>query len=92
MTLDSLRPLVSRVVIGPAAVLLANYLQRKFGLTVDSTQLQTVIDLAVYGLAHKLFDKSSTIGNPGDSASTHLAVAEASEAAALKAGVTNYRG
>jgi hypothetical protein len=68
---DRARPYLSRFILAPAAVLLANYAANKFGLTVDSEALRVAIDLAIYGAVHKTFDKRI---NPADTSSHHLAV------------------
>jgi len=68
---DRGRPYISRFVLAPAAVLLANYAGGKFGITIDSEAARIAIDLAIYGFVHKTFDKKI---NPADTSSHHLAV------------------
>lgn len=68
---DKARPYISRFVLAPAGVLLANYAASKFGVQIDSEAIRVAIDLAIYGAIHKSTDK---IINPADTSSHHLAV------------------
>jgi hypothetical protein len=68
----------------------------KLGIDIDSahatelaTSLGTFLALAVFGIVHRLLDKKL---NPGDAASSHMAVVEKEQTAAIKSGVVppNY--
>lgn len=85
--LDRLRPYASRVIaawVGAGAA----YVETRFGVILDpDTKANLVVGaVAVYGtvypIIHRLLDKK---WNPGDAASTHQAVAEKAEVAAIKA-------
>lgn len=81
--LDRFRPYVSRI-LGAGIGALAGVLSTKFSIPVDpSTQaaITSAVTAGIYGIAHKVIDKTV---NPGDAASTHLAVQEKSEADSLK--------
>lgn len=89
--LNFLRPIVSRI-IGSLVAAVALYLSSKLGIVLDDNAQEQIIAggvavaLAlfqiVYAIAHRVIDKRV---NPGDAASSHLAVAEKSETATLKA-------
>jgi hypothetical protein len=68
---DRARPYLSRFVLAPIGVLVANYAASKFGVQIDSEAIRVAIDLAIYGAIHKSADK---IINPADTSSHHLAV------------------
>lgn len=84
--MNALRPYISR----PVAVLIAflvTWLGSK-GINLDpETQshiqglLETAVFLIIYAVSHRTLDKKV---NPGDSASSHLAVQEAAESQDLK--------
>ena len=82
-----LRPLLSRIFAAWIAALVV-YLQIKFGITLDAetqTALLTVMlgsFATIYGIAHKILDRYL---NPGDAASSHLAVKEKAEVQEMKA-------
>lgn len=81
---DFLRPFVSRVAAAGVGVGLG-WVATKTGVTVNTPeiagQLTTFITLAGYAVAHRVIDKKV---NPGDAASSHLAVAESQQVDALK--------
>lgn len=81
--LDSLRPYVSRVIGGLVAAGAA-LLSTKTGITLTPEQQQAITvgaATAAFGVTHKIVDK---FVNPGDTASTHLAVQSATDADSLK--------
>lgn len=87
--IDEIKPFLARAVAILVAWL-AGHFAIKFGVTI-STEAQAqlaneivnivVILLGVYAASHRILSKWS---NPGDAASTNIAVAETTEAARLK--------
>lgn len=80
--IDSLRPFLSRL-IAPFVAAGTGWLFHRTGIVVDDATVTSAIVLGAYGIAHKVLDKKL---NPGDTASSHLAVESKAEAYALKRG------
>jgi hypothetical protein len=88
--INALRPFLSRI-IGWAVAGLCGWLAVRFGVSIDTdTQTELVVALVgvviplmggVASVVHRLVDKRL---NPGDAASSHLAVVERAETAELK--------
>lgn len=87
---DSLRPFLSRIIAGLVGTLAA-YLETKFQIIVNPDTKAALVSGAlgvfsiIYPITHRLLDKKI---NPGDAASSHLAVAEKVQVAEMKS--TNY--
>jgi hypothetical protein len=81
-----LRPLLSRVFAAWIAAFVV-YLQFKFGITLDAETQAALLTVmlgsftTIYAIAHKFIDRYI---NPGDAASSHLAVVEKAEVKELK--------
>jgi small basic protein len=79
--MDAIRPFLSRIIAGWIAALIV-FLNAKFGVTLDGDTQAAILTLGlglfstIYSIAHRLIDKKL---NPGDAASSHLAVKELSE-------------
>lgn len=80
---DRFRPYISRFLLAPAAILVANKIAKDTGHQIDSESLRVAADLALYGVIHKVSDK---VLNPADSASAHLAASGVEEHKAMKVG------
>ena len=89
--IDSLRPFLSRI-IAPLVTALLTYLAVHFGLNFGEDAAGHITETAViaviagmqivYGLVHRVVDKKV---NPGDTASSHLAVEAKAAAEEAKA-------
>lgn len=84
--MDFLRPFASRILASLIAAIAA-YLAQRWGITLDADTQAGLLSVTlgifgvVYGLVHRVLDKSV---NPGDAASSHMAVQEKIETAEIK--------